>query len=101
MEAYRYRIRVEALSRADDGRHDKDALSFEIANHDDVLAIVDRVRAAGKFERNEAAALAVGLKLFAGVMLRHRRDPLFAQVQPAMRVFIGNLKARIASATPA
>lgn len=101
MKAHRYRIRVEALSRPDDGRHDEDALSFEIANHDDVLAIVDRVRAAGTFDRNEAAALAVGLKLFAGVMLRHRHDPLFAEVQPTMRVFIGNLKARIASATPA
>lgn len=100
MKAHRYRIRVEALTC--DERLDREtALSFEVASHDDVLGIVHRVNAANAFDRNEAIALAVGLKLFTGVMLRHRHDPLFAEVRPALRVFIGNLKARIASTTSA
>lgn len=99
MKAHRYRIRIEAI--AGEGCRGEDALGFEVANHDDVLAIVRRVNAAGVFDRSEATALAVGLKLFTGVMVRHRHDPLFADVQPAMRAFIGNLKARIASTTPA
>lgn len=98
MNTHRYRIRLDAI--ADEGFRDEDSLSFEVANHDDVLAIVRRVNAASVFDRSEATALAVGLKLFTGVMLRHRHDPLFAGVQPVMRAFIGNLKARIASATP-
>jgi hypothetical protein len=98
MNAHRYLFRVEALT-CDEAPGKENVLSFEVASHDDVLAIVRRVNAANAFERNEAIALAVGLKLFTGVMLRHRHDPLFADIQPAMRVFIGNLKARIASST--
>jgi len=99
MKAHRYRIRVEPLPRPDGVAQTQDALSFEVANHDDLLAIVDRVNAATAFERNDATALAIGLKLFTGVMLQHRHDLLFADVQPAMRAFIGNLKARVASTT--
>lgn len=99
MDAHRYRFRVEALT-CDGAADGENALSFEVASHDDLLAIVGRMRAANAFDRNEAIALAVGLKLFTGVMLRHRHDPLFADLQPTMRAFIGNLKARIASSTP-
>jgi hypothetical protein len=99
MKAYRYRIRVESLAHHGGTVHVEDALSFEVANHDDILAIVDRVNAATAFDRNDATALAIGLKLFTGVMLQHRHDPLFADVQLAMRAFIGNLKARVASTT--
>ncbi|HEY0506136.1 MAG TPA: DUF3861 domain-containing protein [Lysobacter sp.] len=99
MKAHRYRIHVEPLAQSEDAANAQDALSFEVANHDDLLAIVDRVSAATAFDRNDATALAVGLKLFTGVMLQHRHDPLFADVQPAMRAFIGNLKARVASTT--
>lgn len=99
MKTHRYRIRVEPLAQPDGVAIVQGALSFEVANHDDLLAIVDRVNAATAFDRNDATALAVGLKLFTGVMLQHRHDPLFADVQPAMRAFIGNLKARVASTT--
>jgi hypothetical protein len=70
-----------------------------VTNHDDLLAIVERVSAATAFARDDATALAIGLKLFTGVMLQHRQDPLFADVQPAMRSFISNLKARVAATT--
>jgi hypothetical protein len=100
MDAHRYRFHVEALT-CNEVPDRKSARSFEVASHDYVLAIVRRVNAANAFDRNEATALTVGLKLFTGVMLRYRHDPLFAEVRPAMRVFIGNLKARIASSTSA
>ena len=96
VKAYRYRIRIDPLSDAGNGVQ---ALAFDVENHDDLLAIVARVRAGTAFAPDDAIALAVGVKLFAGVMLRHRHDPLFADIQPAMRAFIGNLKARVASTT--
>ncbi|WAC62194.1 DUF3861 family protein [Pseudoxanthomonas sp. SL93] len=87
MKAHCYRITVQSLAQ-DAG------LSFDVEQHDDLLRIVERVRSSGAFDA-DAAALAVGAKLLTGVMLRHRRDPLFAGLQPAMRTFIGNLKARV------
>jgi hypothetical protein len=74
-------------------------LTFEAHSHDDILAVVEKVRAGTAFTTEDASALALGLELFAGVMLTHRRDPLFADIQPAMRAFIGNLKSRVASTT--
>jgi hypothetical protein len=93
-QGHRFRIKVE---RMDDAA--SSPLVFEVINHDDIFAIVDRVRAGTAFAANDAVALAVGLKLFTGVMLSQRHDPLFASVQPAMRMFIGNLKSRIAETT--
>lgn len=89
--SHRYRVRVEALGE------DEAALSFEVDQHDDLLAIVQRVRSGTPYSSDDASALAIGLKLFSGVVLAHRHDPLFADIRPAIRVFIGNLKARVAA----
>jgi len=93
-KAHRFRIQLERI-----GDDTSAALSFEVSNHDDIFAIVDRVRTGTAFDENDAIALAVGLKLFTGVMLTARHDPLFADIQPAMRTFVGNLKSRIAATT--
>jgi hypothetical protein len=93
-QGHRFRIKVE---RMDDAT--ANPLVFEVTHHDDIFAIVERVRAGTAFAANDATALAVGLKLFTGVMLNQRNDPLFASVQPALRMFIGNLKSRIAATT--
>lgn len=97
--AHRFRIRLERIDDGDPAAGSPAALSFEAHSHDDILAIVERVRAGTAFSTDDASALALGIKLFTGVMLSHRRDPLFADIQPAMRAFIGNLKARVASTT--
>ncbi|MGO4781335.1 DUF3861 domain-containing protein, partial [Lysobacter sp. 2RAB21] len=76
---------------------DRASVDFEVDHRDELFAIVDKVRRSSGYADDEAAALAVGLKLLGGVMLDHRNDPLFADVQPALRAFIGNLKARTAA----
>lgn len=90
---YRFRVRVEAVDRA------AAPVSFEIDHHDDILAIVERVRAGTAFSPDDAGALAIGLKLFSEVALVHRQDPLFADIQAVLCVFIGNLKSRVAANT--
>lgn len=105
MKMHRYRIRIEEVEhpQADgDGTSASSnaTLNFEVVQHDDLFAIVARVRTATAFPHSDATALAVGLKLFSGVMLPYRKDPLFADIQPALRTFIGNLKARAASTSP-
>lgn len=92
-----FRIVVERVDESQNHRSDTNVLSFEVSNHDDILSIMNRVRAGTAFSTNDASALALGVKLLSGVMLNLREDPLFAEFQPAMRAFIGNLKSRVAS----
>jgi hypothetical protein len=54
--------------------------------------------AGGLFGADEAAALALGMKLFSGVMLEHRDDPLFQPIAAAWRDFIVQFKARMKEA---
>ncbi|MGO1072928.1 DUF3861 domain-containing protein [Lysobacter sp. CA199] len=98
MKPYRYRIHVQALDSGSTAPITPagDSLRFDVAHHDELLSIVDKVRRGTGYPADDAAALAVGLKLLSAVMLDRRKDPLFADVRPALRAFIGNLKARTA-----
>ncbi|WP_341705742.1 DUF3861 domain-containing protein [Ferrovibrio sp.] len=98
---HRYRVTVEHLATPQGDGETSPPLSFEAVNHDDVLGIARRITAGGAYAPDESAALAVGLKLFTEVMLAHRDDPLFGELQPAMRQFIGRLKERSRAATAA
>ena len=101
MNSYRYRITVEALTGAKGEPVEGRALTFEAANHDDILGIVERMRAGLPFDGDTIASLGVGLKLFSEVALMHRNDPMFADIRPALREFVRGLKARQGEKTPA
>jgi hypothetical protein len=47
--------------------------------------------------RMKTAEFTIGLKLFAEVLLRHRREPLFAELFPHFNVFMKKLKKRDAA----
>jgi hypothetical protein len=72
MNSYRYKITVEALTGAKGEPVKGRTLSFEAANHDDILGIVDRMRARLPFDEDTIASLGVGLKLFSEVTLTQR-----------------------------
>lgn len=91
---HRYRITVEHLATPREGDPRQPALVFEAGNHDDILRIAGRMREKTGFGRDEAAALAIGMKLFTEVMIAHRDDPLFAALRPHMREFVAGIKAR-------
>ena len=94
MNSYRYRITVEMLTGAKGEAVEGRSLTFEAANHDDILGIVERMRSRLPFDANTTASLGVGLKLFSEVALVHRTDPMFASIRPALSEFIGSLKKR-------
>ena len=97
MSVHNFRITLEYTG----GKKEADPpapLSFEAGNHDDIFEIIARVRAAGRFEHDEAAALALGMKLFSEVMLAHRDDPLFAPIAAAYRDYIAAFKAQMRAA---
>ena len=93
MKQHRYRVTVEHLALPDGTPPAApQALAFETGNHDDLLAIVARMRQRGDLPEADATAFAVGLKLFSEVMLQHRGMPLFAGFAPHFRAFMQQLK---------
>lgn len=92
MKQHRYRITVEPLFDADGQPATRPPLQFEVGNHDELLGIVERVRARGDLEPAAAVPLAIGLKLFSEVMLENRGHPLFAEFAPHFRAFMQTLK---------
>ena len=101
MKQHRYRVTVEHLALPDGSPPPTtQPLSFEAGNHDDILAIVARVRQRGDLPEADATAFAVGLKLFSEVMLQHRGSPLFAGFAPHFKAFMQQLKRRPVAAQP-
>lgn len=92
MKQHRYRVTLEYLAGPHGEKPEQAPLFFEAANHDDIFAIVERMRSRPEFDREEAAALAVGLKLFSEVMLTKRELPLFASFVPHFVEFMKTLK---------
>lgn len=101
MNSYRYKITVEALTGAKGVPTEGRSLTFEAANHDDILEIVERMRARLPFDGDTVASLGVGLKLFSEVALMQRNDPMFVMIQPALSEFVRGLKQRSTAAAPA
>lgn len=85
----KFSISVKSVNHAD-----VPSLMFTVESHDDLIATVERVRNMNIVPEQEAAALAVGLKLLAGVIIRHRNEPLFAELSNTVPAFIKDLKAR-------
>src|ERR1700761_4382500 len=100
MNSYRYRITVEALRGSKGEPVERPTLSFEAANHDDILEIVERMRARLPFDGDTVASLGVGLKLFSEVALMQRNDPMFAMIRPALNEFLRGLKQRSTEEQP-
>jgi len=97
MSAHNFRITLE-YAGGKKAAEPPEPLSFEAGNHDDIFDIIARVRGSGLFDQDEAAALALGMKLFSEVMLAHRDDPLFAPIAGAYRDYMVNFKARMREA---
>lgn len=98
MSAHNYRVTLDYLGGKHAGPETHAPLQFEAGNHDDLFMIIERAQTAGITDKDEAAALALGLKLFGEVLLKHRKDPLFSALQPAFVEFIGAFKQRIRDA---
>lgn len=92
---HQYRITLEPLvSDRSAGPEAGDPLVFMHENHDDLELIVGRARQTSGLDADAAAAMAVGLKLLAEVMLKQRGNPLFDVLRDPVREFIQSLKSR-------
>lgn len=95
MNTHHYRITLEYLGGKHAGPELHAPLSFHADNHDDLFEIIQRVQQADMFDADTSAALALGMKLFSEVMLKHRHDPLFAPILSAYRDYIDAFKQRV------
>ena len=82
------------ISIAAAGKEHEPALVFAVESHDDLVATVERVRSADIVSEKEAPALAIGLKLLGEVIIRHRDEPMFAELWKTVPGFIKSIKAR-------
>lgn len=98
MSSHQYRITVEYLGGKQAGPELHGPLSFEACDHDDIFNIIESAQAAGMFDPDTSAALVLGMKLFSEVMLKHKKDPLFAPMLAAYLEYIGPFKARLKEA---
>ena len=100
MNSYRYKVTVEALTGAKGESVEGRTLSFEAANHDDILGSVEKMRARLPFDSDTVAPLGVGLKLFSEVALMQRNDPMFATIRLALGEFVREFKQRPEATLP-
>ncbi|OTG86770.1 hypothetical protein B9T31_07205 [Acinetobacter sp. ANC 4558] len=98
MKQHQYHVTVQHLTDLKgEPSHYKENLQFNVGNHDDIFAIVERLNRAKIFNDETIPAFAVGLKLFSEVMLENREHPIFQDFQPAFMQFMKNLKQNIKS----
>jgi len=90
---YSYRITVTPTGVPKQDVTLRPALSFDATCHDDMIGIVERARATTGLNADEAAAMAVGLKLLGEVVLREKHNTLFDPLRSGIRDFIAGLKA--------
>lgn len=90
MKKHRYRITVERLAEQDEPA--SAPLQFEVGNHDEILALIERIRSQGRFDPASAAAFGLGLKLFGETLLDNRDSPPFDALMPHFGQFMKALK---------
>jgi len=92
MKGHLYRITLEHLEDPKGNPVDVTPLTFEVKNHDDLFSIIEKVQAKGLFEDTESTAFAIGLKLFREVVLNHRDDEAFQELNPHFSSFMKAFK---------
>ena len=92
MKGHLYRITLEQLEDNKGNPINKTPLQFNVKNHDDLYAIIEKVRAKNLFDENDVAAFAIGLKLFREVMLNHRGSEVFKDLDPHFSEFMKAFK---------
>jgi len=92
MKGHLYRLTLEHLEDVKGNPQTRPPLELLVRNHDDLPGIVEKIQAKGLFAADEAAAFAIGLKLFREVMLQHRGSEVFKELDPHMGAFMKALK---------
>lgn len=68
-------------------------LGLEFSNHDEIFGIIEKIKDKNIFDNpHEATQFAVGLKLFNEIHIKHRKNPLFDELNEVFPIFMKKLK---------
>ncbi len=94
MKGHRYRVTLEHVELAREGQAlQPEPMVFDTVNHDELFAIVEKIRARVALSDDETKSFAIGLKLLGEVILRHRSAPPFSELWPTMLDLITRIKS--------
>jgi hypothetical protein len=69
-------------------------LGIEFDNHDEIFGIIEKIKEKNIFSNaSEATQFAIGLKLFSEIKLKHRKNPLFEELNEVFPAFMKKLKS--------
>ena len=87
-----YKITLEHINNPK-GNELQQPVIVEFDNHDNLFNIINILKEKNHFnDENQSVEFAIGLKLFSEVMLRNKANPLFEEMLPAFKEFMGKLK---------
>jgi hypothetical protein len=94
-KAHHYKLTLQHLENNKGEAVDKEVLELNFENHDNIFSIIELMKVKSLFENEqEATELAIGIKLFGEVMIKHRKDVLFEELAPVFAAFMNKLKSR-------
>ena len=90
---HQYRVTLEhLLDKQGQAVTERQPLQFETACHDDIAAIVEKLKNRSDFPADSVESFAVGLKLLGEVLVEQRHHPIFADFFPHFKQFMKTLK---------
>ena len=89
-----YRICISQLGHAAGSEEGESMVEFEFSSHDDLFTIIKTLKGRPDLDPEAAAPLALGIKLFGGVMLANRSNKMFADLFPHFSRFMQVLKGK-------
>jgi hypothetical protein len=93
MKQHTYEISVTPVTHAQGEAVKAAPLVFSARNHDDLFAIVERIKSRGLLNNDDSAAFAVGLKLFSEIILENRDQPFFKELSAPMGEMMKMIKS--------
>lgn len=90
----KYHLTLSLKQYANGETHPAKELGIEFDNHDEIFDIIERIKDKNIFDsESEATQFALGLKLFSEIKLKHRKNPLFEELNDVFPVFMKKLKS--------
>ncbi|WP_029269828.1 DUF3861 domain-containing protein [Flavobacterium sp. KJJ] len=90
----KYHLTLKLSQYANGETEPAQELELNFDNHDEIFTIIERMKYKNLFDTpEEATQFALGLKLFGEIKLKHRKNPLFDELNEVFPVFMKKLKS--------